>query len=118
MSTQPHIDAYSFGRIDIDGRTYTADVIILPGQVQADWWRDQGHVLKPADLSAVLEARPQILVVGQGAFGRMEVPAATLAWLQEAGVEAVCGKTPQAVEAYNERCKHSQKVAAALHLTC
>ena len=99
-------------------QTYTADVIILPEQVRADWWRDQGHVLKPADLSAVLEASPHVLVVGQGAYGRMEVPAATLAWLQEAGIEAVCGKTPQAVEAYGERCKGSRKIAAALHLTC
>jgi hypothetical protein len=118
MSTQPHINAYSFGRIDIDGRTYTADVIILPTQVRADWWRDQGHVLKPADLSAVLEASPQALIVGQGAYGRMEVPAATVAWLQEAGIDVVCGKTPQAVEAYNESSKGTQKVAAALHLTC
>ena len=118
MNTQPHINAYSFGRIDIDGRTYTADVIILPGHVQADWWREEGHVLKPADLVAVLEASPQILVVGQGACGRMEVPAATLVWLQQAGIEVVCGKTPQAVEAYNERSKGTQKVAAALHLTC
>jgi hypothetical protein len=118
MNTQPHINTYSFGRIDIDGRTYTADVIILPGQVQADWWREQGHVLKPADLPAVLEAKPQVLVIGQGAYGRMQVPAATLAWLQEAGIEVVCEETPQAVEAYNERCKGSRKIAAAMHLTC
>ncbi|HUW85023.1 MAG TPA: MTH938/NDUFAF3 family protein [Phycisphaerae bacterium] len=118
MNTQPHINAYSFGCIDIDGRTYTADVIILPGQVQADWWREEGHALKPVDLSAVLEASPQVLVVGQGAYGCMRVPPATVAWLREAGIEVVCGKTPQAVEAYDERCKGSRKVAAALHLTC
>ena len=96
MSTQPHIDAYSFGCIDVDGRTYTADVIILPGHVQADWWREEGHLLKPTDLAAVQEALLQVLVVGQGAYGRREVRPATLAWLQEAGIEVVCGKTPQA----------------------
>lgn len=118
ISGQPRIGSYAFGRIEIDGRTYASDVIILPGGVRGNWWREQGHTLKPGDLSSVLEARPKILVVGQGAHGAMRVTDETLACLQEAGIEVVCLPTARAVEAYNERCRRGEVVAAALHLTC
>jgi hypothetical protein len=118
MAGQPKIESYSFGRIEIDGRTYTADVIILPGGVRANWWRDEGHVLNVADLAAVVEAGPEVLVVGQGAHGMMQVPEPTLAHLREAGIEAVCAPTARAVEVYSQRCQEGRAVAAALHLTC
>ena len=49
----PRIDTYVFGRIEIDGCTYTSDVIILPTGVRDNWWRDEGHKLKPGDLKQV-----------------------------------------------------------------
>ena len=65
MSTPPRIDSYEFGRIVIDGQEYTSDVIILPEGVRGNWWRQEGHVLKPGDLSTVLAAGPKALVIGQ-----------------------------------------------------
>ena len=50
------IDQYSFGQIDIDGRRYDADVIILPDRVLSSWWREEGHNLCEADLAEVLAA--------------------------------------------------------------
>jgi len=118
MAGQPGIDAYSFGRIEIDGRTYTSDVIILPTGVRDNWWRKQGHQLDPDDLEIVLDASPEVLVIGQGAQGIMKVMGETLAFLKQANIEAVCLPTPQAVEAYTDRCRQGRTVAAALHLTC
>lgn len=37
-----NIAGYRFGRIDIDGRTYTSDVIITPERVIDSWWRQRG----------------------------------------------------------------------------
>lgn len=118
MTAQPRIGAYSFGSIEIDGQTYTSDVIILPGGVKSNWWRDEGHALKPGDLSKVLDASPEVLVVGRGAHGCMKVTDETLACLKQMGIEAICMPTAQAVEAYNERVERDENVAAALHLTC
>lgn len=118
MAGQPRIDSYEFGRIQIDGQTYTSDVIILPTGVRDNWWRDEGHTLKPADLSPVLEASPEVLVVGQGAHGMMRVSSESLSCLRTAGIEAVCAPTKRAVEMYNERRQRGEGVAAALHLTC
>lgn len=118
MAGQPKIGSYAFGRIEIDGQTYTSDVIILPSGVRSNWWRDEGHALKPTDLSTVLEASPKVLVVGQGAYGYMNVADETLTCLQKAGIEAVCLPTARAVEVYNQRCRQGDLTAAALHLTC
>jgi hypothetical protein len=115
---QPRIGAYSFGRVEIDGRTYTSDVVILPTRVRANWWRDEGHELRPGDLTDVLEASPEVLVVGQGAHGLMKVTDEALACLNQAGIETICMPTAQAVVVFNERARQGGNVAAALHLTC
>ncbi|MCJ7660536.1 MAG: MTH938/NDUFAF3 family protein, partial [Anaerolineales bacterium] len=83
----PKIDSYRFGRIVIDGQAYNQDVIVLPDQVIRDWWRGSGHVLNPNDLRYVIEASPEVLVVGQGSVSRMQVLDETKQALEEAGIE-------------------------------
>ncbi len=67
------IDSYSFGRIVINGKTYTSDVIIYPGRVDASWWRKEGHLLQLEDVAEALQAKPdsnyRVIIlsrVGQG----------------------------------------------------
>jgi len=118
MKAQPHIDAYSFGQIEIDGQPYTSDVIILPEKVKSAWLRDKGHKCRFKDLAAVFEAEPQVLVIGQGADGFMKITDKAMKSLKKAGIETVCEKTGDAVDVYNQRVEKGEKVAAALHLTC
>jgi len=49
-----NIAVYHFGTIEIDGRTYTSDVIITPERVLDSWWRQEGHRLAVADLTDVV----------------------------------------------------------------
>ena len=116
MST-PQIKSYRFGRIVIDGRAYSKDVIILPNRVIGNWRRQEGHALRPDDLAAVFEAAPEALIVGQGAFGLMRVTHEAEQSLQAAGIELIALPTGEAVETYN-RLREERAVAAALHLTC
>ncbi|HEB74864.1 MAG TPA: hypothetical protein ENJ04_00745 [Nitrospirae bacterium] len=111
-----HVDSYSFGRIVIDGETYTSDVLILPQRVVSPWWRRQGHLLQMEDLSEVLGERPEVLIIGQGYSGAMKVPRGLREELEGLGIEVVAGKTASAVKAFND-CM-GRRVAAALHLTC
>ena len=113
----PHIDSYRFGQVIIDDQTHDRDVIILPDRVLAGWWRQAGHLLKPADLKPVFEAAPQTLIVGQGVPGRMQVPRQTQKALQAAGIRLVTLPTDQACQTYNTMCE-KDTTAAALHLTC
>ena len=66
------IDSYSFGVMKVDGAEYTADLIIFPDRIRANWWRKQGHSLAVEDLDDVLGFKPEVLVIGKGASGLME----------------------------------------------
>lgn len=112
------IDDYSFGRIVIDGKAYTADVIIYPDRVDATWWRREGHRLAPEDLPGVLSDPPEVLVIGTGHDGCMKVPAETLERLRAGGTEVLVARTGEAVGKFNRRRKEQPRTAAALHLTC
>jgi len=113
----PRITAYGFGRIKVDGESYGKDVIVTPDGVLGRWWRIEGHSLAMEDLAVALEARPQLLVIGQGMLGQMAVPEETRASLRAAGIEVIAQKTDVACETYN-RLREKRRVVAALHLTC
>ncbi|MGD8913750.1 MAG: MTH938/NDUFAF3 family protein [Candidatus Thiodiazotropha sp.] len=112
------IDHYTFGRISISGREYDADIIIFPDHVQERWHRRQGHRLAPEDLETVIAETPQLLVIGTGYFGRMQVPEETLARLQAEGIEVRVSKTSEAVDEFNRLQKDNANIIIALHLTC
>jgi hypothetical protein len=107
---------YSFGSLRVDGEEHTKDLIVLPERVVADWWRREGHSLAIEDLDDVIDEMPGRLILGCGAHGRLEPPAAVLEALRERGVEVEAMPTAEAVRRYGELDPGS--TAAALHLTC
>ena len=111
------IDHYSFGTIVIDGNTYTSDVIVYPDRVDSSWWRQEGHVLQKADLKDILAAKPDILIVGTGNSGLMNVPEGTLKFLESQNITVHIEKTGRAVELFNNQ-PSGKKVIGAFHLTC
>jgi len=115
--TPPRIESYQFGEIVIDGQRYTRDVIITPDRVQTNWWREEGHNLVMADLEDVLGEPPAVLVVGQGAHGRMVVPEETRRELEAMGIEVIVQPSDDACQSYN-RLREQSVTVAALHLTC
>jgi hypothetical protein len=66
------IDHYEFGRIVVDGREETKDLVILPSRGVRNWWRREGNALVLDDLVEVLGELPSRLIVGTGANGRMQ----------------------------------------------
>ena len=113
----PRIEAYRFGSITVDGKTYTRDVIIRPEGVLADWWRKAGHSLCPEDLKGALDPKPDVLVIGCGASGVLGVPEDTRRWITEQGIELVELATRAACDRYNDLSRE-RRVVAGLHLTC
>jgi len=113
----PTVESYEFGRMVVDGKTYTNDLILLPERVVPGWWRDRGHRLNIADLEDVIDAQPQVLVVGTGAHGAMKVPQKTRQAIQEAGIELRIAETGDAWHTYNH-LQDERETAGAFHLTC
>jgi hypothetical protein len=112
-----HIDSYEFGQIVIDGVTYRQDLLIWPGQIKKDWWRQQSHLLQAEDVFEALAANPQVLVVGQGQPGRLQVDPALAAYLKEKGIDLITLPTREACRIINQLAP-KRRLAAALHLTC
>jgi len=112
-----HIDSYEFGHIVIDGKSYRQDLLIWPGRILSDWWRAEGHLLQIVDVYEALAANPQVLVVGMGQPGRMQVDPALAAHLKDQGVELIALPTREACQFIN-RLEGKRRLAAALHLTC
>lgn len=112
------IDSYGFGKIVIEGAAYSKDVIVMPGRVFSPWWRKDGHSLDPSDLEEVLKDAPEVLVVGTGAMGVMQVPEETMTFLGSRHIEVRVMRTGDAVVEYERLSASGKKAAAALHLTC
>lgn len=113
----PQVESYSFGEMVVDGEAYTNDLILLPDRVLPNWWRDQGHRLSVADLEEVLDAQPEVLVVGTGAHGVMEVPQETRRAVEDAGIALEIAQTGDAWRTYND-LQEERRTAGAFHLTC
>ena len=112
-----HIDRYEFGLIVIEGQSFRNDVLIWPGRVKGDWWRQEGHLLQLDDVAEALSANPQVLVVGQGEPGKMRVDPALAAYLHDRGVDLLAHPTREACRVINDLSR-TRRLAAALHLTC
>jgi hypothetical protein len=112
-----HIDRYEFGLIVIDGQTFKNDLLIWPGQIKADWWRKEAHLLQLDDVAAPLAANIQVLVVGMGEPGKMQVDPGLAAYLRDQGIDLRAHTTGEACRVIND-LSGKRRVAAALHLTC
>jgi len=111
------IDSYEFGQIEIEGKSYRSDLIIYPDRIDSRWWRKQGHSLQIEDLQGIVEARPEILVVGTGRNAMMAIPQSTRDYLSSLGIELIAEDTQKACQTFN-RIGRERRAVAALHLTC
>ncbi len=112
------IESYGFGRIVVNGKVYTTDLIIFPDRVEDGWWRKEGHRLYIEDIEKAVEKSPEVFVVGTGYWGLMKVPAETKRHVEEKGIELIIQPTKQACETYNKLIQSGIKAVAAFHLTC
>jgi hypothetical protein len=112
------IESYDFGRIRIDGITYTSDLIILGQKIKDNWWRKEGHALHTSDIEdAIQEFTPEVVIIGTGYMGMMKVQKETEQYVQNKGIELLIEKTEKACELFNTLSR-SKRVLAGLHLTC
>ena len=114
------INDYGFGRITIDGKDFTGDVKIIKGKIVPNWWRRQGHLLQLADIADIIDAKPEVLVVGTGAAGVMRIHPEVKEHLKKKGISLRAAKSSEAVEIFNNLLEElgPDRVSLAIHLTC
>ena len=111
------IDSYQFGQVVVNGKRYTSDAIIFPDRVKDRWRRRISHQLCLDEIAEAIDESPEVLIVGNGASGMMKVLPEVKEGADAHGIRLVVEATDKACHTYNQLC-HSQKVIAALHLTC
>jgi hypothetical protein len=112
------IDSYIFGRMVIDGKPYSKDLIILPDRsVLHPWWRKTGHTVALSDIKDIIATSPDILIVGTGMPGLMKPESAFCRELETMGIETRIMPTGAAIKEYNALALR-RKIAACFHLTC
>ena len=112
------IKSYEFGRIEIDGKVYTSDVIIYDDHVNSSWWRKEGHYLQAEDIEEILNSKPDVIVLGTGKYGTMKVSNDVIKELESQGIEFMYADTDGACKRHNEVSGSGKKLVTALHLTC
>lgn len=111
------IEKYDFGQIVIDGKKYNKDLMVFPDRIKVGWWRREGHRVHIEDIAEILKEKPEVLIIGKGYYGLMEVTLETEKRIRSEGIELIAEKTSKACEIFNAISK-SRRVVAALHLTC
>jgi len=96
------IESYSFGNITIDGKTYTADLIIYPDRIEDNWWRKSGHLLQKEDIKDIILRNPDILIIGTGVDGYLKISDEIKRYIKSKGIELIAEKTKKASKIYNE----------------
>lgn len=113
------IESYVTGRnMRVAGKTYTTDLKIIGHTVKGNWWRREGHRLASNDIVDILDSGPDLLVVGTGYAGNLDIPADLRRDLAERGIRLVSERTAEAVELFNRHRAQGDNVAGAFHLTC
>lgn len=112
------IEKYSFGTITILGKRYTSDLKIINGHVKSDWWRKSGHTVEIDDVSDILNAKPEFLVIGTGSSGLMKLGNNLKQHLLSYDIHIIEEPTSTAIQTFNQMHADGKNVAAGFHLTC
>lgn len=110
------VEKYDFGKIKIDGKIYSHDLIIFSDGIK-DWWRDNSHWIYLDDIKEILEKQPKKIIFGTGYSGLMNVPEEIRKILEKSGIEVIIEPTKKACDTYNKLSKE-EGIVAAFHLTC
>lgn len=112
------IEEYHFGSITIDGKTYNYDVEVRWAGEVLKWWRRESHIIDVEDIKRVVGQRPEIIVIGNGESGLVEITTEAQKEINLKGIELIIDKTEEAVKTFNVLREKDKKIIGLFHLTC
>lgn len=106
---------YGEGYVAVNGTRYTSSLVVSADRIVADWPAASIAQLTADHLAAIVELRPEVLLLGTGA--QFSFPqAAILAPAYKAGIGVEVMDTPAACRTYNILLGEGRNVVAALVL--
>jgi hypothetical protein len=112
------VESFTWGRFVVSGKTFGKDVRVV-GAEGFPWNERKGHVLKEKMAAELKGSDFDVLIIGNGAEGRLECPDSVLTVLRSRGFSRIIVlKTPEACEEYNRLYSSGVRVAMLAHGTC
>ena len=110
------IEEYKFGIFKIDGKEYAYDIKIAD---KVRHWPDRdGYDLKIEHVQELIDKKPEILIIGTGANGMLNVPENIKNMLYIHKIKFFIEKNPKAVELFNQYSKEKKRICAIFPATC
>jgi uncharacterized protein len=104
---------YGEGYVAVNGARHSASLVVSAARLITDWPAASVQALSADHLAAIIELKPEILLLGTGA--QFVFPeAALLAPLYKAGIGVEVMDTPAACRTYNILLGEGRNVVAAL----
>jgi uncharacterized protein len=104
---------YGEGYVAVNGARHSESLVVSGDRLVTDWPARALEDLKPDHLAAIIELRPEIVLLGTGATFQFPEPA-LLAPLYKAGIGVEVMDTPAACRTYNILLGEGRNVVAAL----
>ena len=111
------IDSYSFGSYIINGKEHKWDIKLINKNVFR-WVGRNGHNIIIDDIRDLIAEKPEILIIGIGASGLINVSDKIKEFIKVRGIKLIIEKTGAACNEYNNALKSNKKVCAIMHGTC
>jgi hypothetical protein len=116
------IDGTAFGEITIDGKVFDHDVVVrMSGEVVKRKKKlskrlyGTSHIVSKAEAKAVFEEGCDVLVLGSGQEGNVELSAQAEAYFAKKGCKVLADRTPEAIRIFNQT---QRKKIGLFHVTC
>jgi hypothetical protein len=119
----PRIDSTQFGEITVDGKKYGQVLIVGNLVAERDYPKlkdlfGTSHKIGDWEIEELLEENPEIIVVGTGQNGAMEIDEKFFEEMKKKGIEVIADIAPKASEIFNAKIKEGKRVNALIHTTC
>jgi hypothetical protein len=116
------INRLEFGSIEIDGKEYGYDVVVLPdGTVkerEASKAMFGDHAIKKTEIEELANAKPDSIIVGTGTMGMARVSPDAEAYAQQVKLNLIVLPSSNAIDKVNQLRDEGKPVAALIHITC
>ena len=76
------------------------------------------HELKIKDIKEILEINPEIIIIGTGNSGYLEVPSELKDLIRMRRINLVIDKNTNAISQYNKALIQQKRIGAIFHATC
>ncbi|AGK62042.1 hypothetical protein Asulf_02082 [Archaeoglobus sulfaticallidus PM70-1] len=111
--------AYDFGKLYIDKKLYTSDLILgREGIINKRWWRKEGHRVQKEDIDDILNRNSDIVIFGTGYHGVVKIDEEVINLIKQKGSEVEVAKSRVAVEIFKKALSEGKNAILAIHLTC